>query len=97
MDFCEGKCEILFHIVRLHIYAFISLFQKLMEMNYLSAVNTTKAALPSMIQQQRGRIVFLSSQAGQIGLFGFSAYSGSKFALRGMAEALQMEVQYLKK
>ena len=66
-------------------------------MNYLSAVNTTKAALPSMIQQQRGRIVFLSSQAGQIGLFGFSAYSGSKFALRGMAEALQMEVQYLKK
>ena len=63
-----------------------------MEVNYLSAVNTTKAALPSMIQQQRGRIVFLSSQAGQVGLFGFTAYSGAKFALRGMAEALQMEV-----
>ena len=64
-----------------------------MEVNYLSAVNATKAALPSMIQQQRGRVVFLSSQAGQVGLFGFTAYSGSKFALRGMAEALQMEVR----
>ena len=66
----------------------------MMEMNYLSAVYTTKAALPGMLQQQRGRIVLLSSQAGQLGLFGFTAYSGSKFALRGMAEALQMEVIY---
>lgn len=64
----------------------------MMEANYYSAIFTTKASVDSMVQQQQGRIVFLSSQAGQIGLFGFSAYSGSKFALRGMAEALQMEV-----
>jgi len=63
-----------------------------MEMNYYSAIFATKACLPSMVDQHGGRIVFLSSQAGQIGLFGFSAYSGAKFALRGMAEALQMEV-----
>ncbi|XP_053392251.1 3-ketodihydrosphingosine reductase-like, partial [Mercenaria mercenaria] len=65
---------------------------KLMEANYYSAVYATKAAIGSMVQQQGGRVVFLSSQAGQIGLFGFSAYSASKFALRGMAEALQMEM-----
>ncbi|KAL4235367.1 hypothetical protein ACF0H5_007003 [Mactra antiquata] len=67
-------------------------FKKMMEANYYSAVFTTKAAVDSMVQQQQGRLIFLSSQAGQIGLFGFSAYSGSKFALRGMAEALQMEM-----
>lgn len=39
-----------------------------------------------------GRIMFVSSQAGQIGLFGYTAYSPSKFALRGLAESLQMEV-----
>lgn len=68
-----------------------------MEANYLSAVYTTKAVISSMVQQQGGRIVFLSSQAGQIGLFGFSAYSASKFALRGLAESLQMEVKILAK
>ena len=69
-------------------------FKKLMEANYYSAVYATKAAIGSMVDQQAGRVVFLSSQAGQIGLFGFSAYSASKFALRGLAEALQMEVRY---
>ena len=39
-----------------------------------------------------GRIVLVSSQAGQVGLFGYSGYSSSKYALRGFAEALQMEV-----
>lgn len=39
-----------------------------------------------------GRVVFVSSQAGQMGLYGFSAYSASKFALRGLAESLQMEL-----
>lgn len=41
-----------------------------------------------------GRIMFVSSQAGQIGLFGYTAYSPSKFALRGLAESLQMEVSF---
>lgn len=67
-------------------------FKKQMEANYLSAVYTTKAVIDTMVQQQAGRVVFLSSQAGQIGLFGFSAYSASKFALRGLAESLQMEM-----
>lgn len=43
-----------------------------------------------------GRIMFVSSQAGQIGLFGYTAYSPTKFALRGLAESLQMEVSFLR-
>lgn len=46
-----------------------------------------------MKERRVGRIVFVSSQAGQLGIFGYSAYSASKFALRGLAEALQMEVR----
>uniref|UniRef100_A0A2C9LQK7 3-dehydrosphinganine reductase n=1 Tax=Biomphalaria glabrata TaxID=6526 RepID=A0A2C9LQK7_BIOGL len=71
----------------------VSEFRKMMEINYISAVHATRALLPGMKERGRGRIVFVSSQAGQLGLFGFSAYSASKFALRGLAEALQMEVK----
>ncbi|KAA8527563.1 hypothetical protein F0562_034722 [Nyssa sinensis] len=37
-------------------------------------------------------IAIMSSQAGQVGIYGYTAYSASKFGLRGMAEALQQEV-----
>lgn len=48
--------------------------------------------MASMKRANEGRIVLVSSQAGQIGLYGYTAYSASKFSLRGFAEALQMEV-----
>ena len=38
-----------------------------------------------------GHVVLVSSMAGQVGIFGMTAYSASKFALRGFAEALRME------
>ncbi|CAG5125642.1 unnamed protein product [Candidula unifasciata] len=71
----------------------ISDFKKMIDINYMSAVHATRAIVPAMKARGQGRIVFVSSQAGQIGLFGFTAYSASKFALRGLAEALQMEVK----
>ena len=63
-----------------------------MDVNYFGAVNATRAVIRGMKARQEGRVVFFSSQAGQLGVFGYSGYSASKFALRGMAEALQMEV-----
>lgn len=42
-----------------------------------------------------GRIVFISSMAGLTGVAGFSAYTPSKFALRGLAETLYMECRPL--
>ncbi|XP_072169158.1 3-ketodihydrosphingosine reductase-like isoform X1 [Diadema setosum] len=71
----------------------VSEFKQDMEVNYLGSVYATRAVLPYMKKQQCGRIVFISSQAGQLGLYGYTSYSGSKFALRGFAEALQMEVK----
>ncbi|XP_078688547.1 3-dehydrosphinganine reductase-like [Branchiostoma floridae x Branchiostoma belcheri] len=68
-------------------------FKQQMEVNYYGTVHATRAVISTMKYRRRGRIVLVSSQAGQIGLYGFTAYSASKFALRGFAEALQMEVK----
>lgn len=68
-------------------------FKRLIDVNLLGTVFATRACLRYMKEQCEGRIVFISSQAGQIGLFGYTAYCSSKFALRGFAEALQMEVK----
>ena len=63
-----------------------------MDANYIGSVYATRAVMADMKRQNAGHIVFISSQAGQLGVFGYTAYSASKFALRGFAEALQMEV-----
>jgi len=66
-------------------------FVRLYAANVLTAVHATKATLPLMRPRGGGRICIISSQAGQAGIWGYSAYSASKFALRGFAEVLQME------
>ncbi|XP_039609132.1 3-ketodihydrosphingosine reductase [Polypterus senegalus] len=71
----------------------VSNFKRLMEINYLGSVYPTRAVITTMKERRVGRIMFVSSQAGQIGLFGYTAYSPSKFALRGLAESLQMEMK----
>ncbi|GMI21072.1 hypothetical protein TrCOL_g4508 [Triparma columacea] len=68
-----------------------SLYPWLASVNYFGTVAATKAFLPHMKSNGGGRILITSSGAGQIGLFGYTAYSASKFALRGFAESLAME------
>ena len=68
-------------------------FRRMYEVNLLGSVYTTQAVLDGMRKQRSGRIVFVSSQLGQLGLHGYTAYCASKFALRGFAEALQMELK----
>lgn len=68
-------------------------FERLMRVNFMGTVNTIQAAYASVTRKPGGRIVLVSSQAGQVGIFGYTGYSASKFALRGLAEALLMEVR----
>ncbi len=65
--------------------------RQVMETNFFSAADMTRAALPVMREQQSGRIIFVSSMAGVTGIPGESVYCASKFALEGLAEALAME------
>ena len=52
---------------------------------------TSRSVLPSMKEKgDGGVIVFVASQGSLIGLFGYTAYCGSKFAIRGFAESLAM-------
>nr|XP_039259981.1 3-ketodihydrosphingosine reductase-like [Styela clava] len=68
-------------------------FARVMKVNYLGTVYPTLAVVHGMKQRKQGRIIFTSSQAGQLGVFGYTAYSASKYALRGLAETLHMEVK----
>lgn len=65
--------------------------RKVMETNFFTAVDMTRAAIPVMRTQSSGRVIFVSSMAGVTGIPGESIYCASKFALEGLAEALAME------
>jgi NAD(P)-dependent dehydrogenase (short-subunit alcohol dehydrogenase family) len=54
-----------------------------------------RAVLPHMRERRSGVVVQMSSMGGQMSFAGFSAYSGTKFALEGMSEALADEVRPL--
>mmetsp|Transcript_18168 Transcript_18168/g.42046 ORF Transcript_18168/g.42046 Transcript_18168/m.42046 type:complete len:258 (-) Transcript_18168:661-1434(-) len=68
-------------------------FENLMKVNYFGAVFLTQALMPSIKHNGGGTIAFTSSMAGQVGVYGYTAYSPTKFALRGFAESLQMELR----
>ena len=63
-----------------------------LETNFWGAVRLVQAVLPTMRRQGGGRIVLVSSIAGQIGIPFQAFYSASKFALEGYGEALGYEV-----
>lgn len=71
----------------------IEVFERTMAVNYFGTLYCIRAALPAMEQQRCGQIVCVSSGAGLVGLYGYTAYSPSKFALRGLAEALRGELK----
>ncbi|MEM1368001.1 MAG: SDR family oxidoreductase [Cyanobacteria bacterium P01_H01_bin.15] len=68
-------------------------FEKLMSVNYFGAVYCVKAVLETMKNQQSGHIALISSGAGLIGVYGYSAYGPTKFALRGLGESLRCELK----
>lgn len=71
----------------------IDIFEETMAVNYFGALYCIKAALPAMCQANTGQLVLISSGTGLIGLFGYTPYSPSKFALRGLAESLRGELK----
>lgn len=61
-------------------------------LNFLGTYQCIKAVVPRMKNSRDGIIIITSSMAAFTGVFGLSAYSGTKFALRGLAESLKMEL-----
>ncbi len=65
----------------------------LMNINFWGMVHATRAFLPHLARQREAHIVNLSSIFGIIGPPGQTAYSASKFAVRGFSESLRHELQ----
>ena len=65
------------------------------ETNLFGALAVTRAILPVLRRQRSGHIVQMSSVNGVLPVPGGSAYTGTKFALDGMSEALAAEVAHL--
>jgi 3-dehydrosphinganine reductase len=69
-----------------------SVFREQMEVDYFGTLHPIRAVTPSMIERSLGHIVTISSTAGLIGVFGYSAYAPAKFAVRGLTETLRVEL-----
>ncbi|MFF9766176.1 oxidoreductase [Streptomyces sp. NPDC053086] len=64
----------------------------LFDLHVFGPVALVRAVLPHMRERRSGAIVQMSSMGGQMSFAGFGAYSGTKFALEGISEALADEV-----
>jgi len=69
----------------------LSIFDRLMRVNYLGSVYCTYYALPHL-KRSRGRIVAVSSVAGLTGVPSRTAYAASKHALFGFFDSLRVEL-----
>ena len=63
------------------------------ETNFFGVIRVIQAILPTMRNQRNGRIVNVSSMGGRMAIPLDSAYHGTKFALEGVSESLQYEVE----
>ena len=71
----------------------VELFHWMIDINLMGPIHTCKALIPAMLERGSGHIVNVSSVAGFIGTYGYTAYGASKFGLRGFSDALRSEVR----
>lgn len=65
------------------------------EVNVFGLVETIKAVLPTMRKNKSGTIVNISSIGGRVTIPFFAPYHGTKWAVEGITEALQYELDPL--
>jgi NAD(P)-dependent dehydrogenase (short-subunit alcohol dehydrogenase family) len=63
------------------------------ETNFFGAVRIMQTAIPIMREQRSGKIVNITSMGGRIAVPLDSIYHGTKFALEGLSECLQYELE----
>jgi 3-dehydrosphinganine reductase len=65
-------------------------FHQLMEINYFGTINIIKFLFPYLSNQ--AHIVNIASMAAVLGVYGYSAYGASKYAVRGFTDVLRSEL-----
>jgi 3-dehydrosphinganine reductase len=64
----------------------------MMDTNFFGAVHMCRALMPGMVEGRSGHVLNISSLAGVIGIYGYTPYAASKFALIGLSQALRAEM-----
>jgi len=67
-------------------------WRRMLELNVLSLIASTQAALPGMRERRDGHVVNISSTAGRVANPNAAAYSATKFGVGAFSEALRREV-----
>jgi NAD(P)-dependent dehydrogenase (short-subunit alcohol dehydrogenase family) len=70
-------------------------WRKTIEVNLIGTYNMTKAVLPFIIKNGKGRVINLSSVSGKNGSPTSSAYCASKHGIIGLTRTLAMELSLL--
>lgn len=68
-------------------------WDRVLDINLKGAFLCTRLALPSMIQQARGRIINISSISGRLGTPKLASYCASKWGVIGLTKAVTEEVR----
>jgi len=63
------------------------------DVNVMGSIYGMKAVLPRMLARGRGHLVNVASAAGKVGYPGGASYCGTKHAIVGITEAVQLELR----
>lgn len=94
-----GSMDMLFNVAGISTWGSIENLEiehwrQLIDVNLMGPVHVLKAFTPTMIAEKRGgHIINVSSAAGLFGLPWHSAYSATKFGLRGLSEVLRFDLK----
>jgi 3-oxoacyl-[acyl-carrier protein] reductase len=67
-------------------------WRRVLDVNLTGGFNMSKCALPLMLKQKYGRIVFITSPMGHLGFAGQANYAASKAGQVGLMKSLSKEV-----
>lgn len=68
-------------------------WERQVDINCKGVMNGIGAVLPGMLERKSGHIVNMSSDAGRTGFAGLAVYSGTKFFVEGLSQAMRHEVK----
>ncbi|GMM94140.1 SDR family NAD(P)-dependent oxidoreductase [Qipengyuania sp. MTN3-11] len=70
----------------------MQVYRDIIEIDLTAQIAATQALLPHMVERGSGRLLFISSIAGKVGVPMRTAYCAAKFGLIGYADALRAEL-----
>ena len=89
-----GACDLLVNSAGIFLPAYFETmpmewFAEHLDVDVLGIIYSCRAVVPRMSARGRGHIVNVSSMAGFMGFFGYTAYSTAKYAVMGFSESLR--------